>query len=63
VLEQHGVVTYGQIGDRFETAIHEPVESVPVDSDDEKNTIVAVVQKGYKMGEKIVRAAKVKVGE
>tara|TARA_B100000378_G_scaffold268961_1_gene256586 strand:- start:185 stop:760 length:576 start_codon:yes stop_codon:yes gene_type:complete len=63
VLEKHGVTTYGQIGDAFDAAIHEPVASEPVEDEAQKNTITAVVQKGYKIGDKVVRAAKVKVGE
>ena len=57
VLEDNGVVTYGAVGDTFDAQIHDPVES---DGAGEK--VQEVVQKGYKIGDKVIRPAKVKLG-
>ncbi len=55
-----GVEIYGQAGDAFDPNIHNAVMHV----DDEnfgENTITQVFQKGFKLGEKIVRFAMVQV--
>ncbi len=55
-----GVEIYGQPGDEFDPNIHNAVMHV----DDEnfgENTITQVFQKGFKLGEKIVRFAMVQV--
>ncbi len=57
VLEEEGVEEI-RIGDGFNPSLHEAVEVVPGKQD---NKIVEVVAKGYKLGEKILRPAKVKV--
>jgi molecular chaperone GrpE len=57
VLEDNGVVAYGVVGDEFDAQLHEPLES-----EGEGETVQEVVQKGYKIGEKVIRPAKVKLG-
>ena len=55
-----GVEIYGQSGDAFDPNIHNAVMHI----DDEafgENTITQVFQKGFKLGEKIVRFAMVQV--
>jgi molecular chaperone GrpE len=63
VLENHGVKTFGNEGDVFDALKHEPLEIVPTDDESMKNKLMVVIQKGYSSGEKIIRPAKVKVGE
>jgi len=46
--------------DTFDDTVHEAVASIP-GSDDTKNTIAFVQQKGYKVGDKVIRYAKVGV--
>ena len=46
--------------DNFDDTVHEAVASIP-GSDDTKNTIAFVQQKGYKVGDKVIRYAKVGV--
>jgi len=55
-LENNGVTAFGAEGDVFDTKMHEPMES-----EGEGETVSAVMQKGYKMGDRIVRPAKVKL--
>ena len=62
-LENQGAQQFGQVGDAFDAASHEPIETVAVEDGAQKNTIVEVVQPGYKIGERIIRPVKVKVGE
>jgi len=62
VLEQHGVELFGAVGDTFDATLHEPVQTVPGD-EKEANTVVSVVKQGYKIGDKVLRPAKVHIGE
>lgn len=63
VLEREGVTQFGNIGEPFDPALHESMEHVPVDDEKENDTIVQILQKGYKMGSTILRPARVKTGE
>jgi len=55
-----GVEVFGNVGDAFDPNLHNAV--MHIDSDElGENTIAAVFQKGFKMGEKVVRFAMVQV--
>ena len=55
-----GVEIYGNVGDEFDPNLHNAVMHTEDDSVAE-NTITQVFQKGFKLGEKIVRFAMVQV--
>ena len=55
-----GVEIYGNVGDEFDPNLHNAVMHTEDDSAAE-NTITQVFQKGFKLGEKIVRFAMVQV--
>ena len=50
-------------GDIFNADIHEAITQIPAPSDDLKGKIVDVVEKGYKLGDKIIRFPKVVIGQ
>jgi molecular chaperone GrpE len=50
-------------GDTFDAEDHEAVTQIPSPSDDMKGKIIDVVEKGYTLGEKIIRYPKVVVGQ
>ena len=55
-----GVEIFGNVGDAFDPNLHNAV--MHIDSDElEENTVSQVFQKGFKIGEKIVRFAMVQV--
>lgn len=62
VLRQKGVTEIDAVGKEFDVDVHEAVARFPVE-DQRKGRIIDVVQKGYKLGEKVIRYAKVVVGE
>ena len=62
-LEKHGVTIDDPVGKDFDPNNHMAVEMVPVEKSDEDGKIVSVVQKGYLLNDKVIRPAKVKVGE
>ena len=60
IFEGLGVEIFGNVGDTFDPNIHNAVMHTEDDTAEE-NTITQVFQKGFKMGEKIVRFAMVQV--
>ena len=50
-------------GESFDPDIHEAITQVPAPSDKLKGKIVDVVERGYKLGDKIIRFPKVVIGQ
>ncbi len=50
-------------GDVFDADMHEAITQIPAPSEDLKGKIVDVVEKGYKLGEKVIRFPKVVIGQ
>ena len=50
-------------GDDFDSEKHEAISQLPVNSKGKKGKIIDVVEKGYQLGEKIIRYPKVVVGK
>ncbi|MFK7783127.1 nucleotide exchange factor GrpE [Psychroserpens sp.] len=50
-------------GDVFDADLHEAITQIPAPTDDLKGKIVDVVEKGYKLGEKVIRFPKVVIGQ
>jgi molecular chaperone GrpE len=62
-LEGHGLVEINPINLPFDITRDEALEHVAVTDEKQDNVILEVVQKGYKLHDKIIRAPRVKVGE
>lgn len=62
VLEKEGVIRFGKVGETFDPSLHESMESVPVEKEADHDTIVRVLQNGYRMHDTILRPARVHVG-
>ena len=60
VMEKLGVESFGAAGDHFDPQLHNAVMHIEDESLGE-NVIAEVFQKGFKVGEKVVRFAMVKV--
>ena len=50
-------------GIKFDAEIHEAITQIPAPTDAEKGKIIDVIEKGYQLGEKIIRYPKVVVGQ
>ncbi|EZH72893.1 molecular chaperone GrpE [Aquimarina atlantica] len=50
-------------GDVFNADDHEAITQIPAPNDDLKGKIVDVIEKGYKLGEKVIRFPKVVTGQ
>lgn len=62
VLENEGVVQFGNKGDSFDPHLHESMEMVEIEDASQNDTLVNVLQSGYRMHDSILRVARVKVG-
>ena len=52
-----------QAGDAFNADFAEAITQIPAPSDDLKGKVVDVLEKGYKLGDKIIRFPKVVIGQ
>ncbi|PNQ73354.1 nucleotide exchange factor GrpE [Hanstruepera neustonica] len=50
-------------GDDFNADVHEAITQIPAPTDDLKGKIIDVVEKGYQLGDKIIRFPKVVIGQ
>lgn len=62
-LEMKGLVAIEAQGEVFNADIHEAITNIPAPSEEMKGKIIDVVEKGYYLGEKIIRFPKVVVGQ
>lgn len=62
-LKQQGLQEIEAQDNDFDTDKHEAVSKVPAQNEDMKGKVVDVVQKGYYLNDKVLRYAKVVVGE
>lgn len=62
-LESLGVKEIETQDADFDTDVHEAVAMVPGMGDDKKGKVIDCLQKGYKLNDKVIRHAKVAVGQ
>ena len=63
-LEQKGLSRIEtKAGDTFDAEIHEAITQIPAPSEDLKGKIIDCVEKGYKLGDKVIRYPKVVIGQ
>ena len=63
VLETNGLKPIETDNADFNTDFHEAVAMIPAQNDDAKGKVIDCVQKGYKLNDKVIRHAKVAVGQ
>ncbi len=59
ILVNQGLTEFGQAGDQFDPYLHDCVDL----GKGKEGEILAVLEKGFKLGEKVIRPARVKVGK
>lgn len=62
-LEQNGVKPMDSTGKDFDADIHEAIAMVPAPSEEMKGKVIDTTTKGYTINDKVLRHAKVVVGE
>lgn len=62
-LEHNGVKAMESTGMDFDADLHEAIATIPAPSEDLKGKVIDTTQKGYTINDKVLRHAKVAVGE
>ncbi len=62
-LKARGLKPIEAINKELDTDFHEAIANVPVEDNSKKNLIIDIVQQGYTLNEKVIRYAKVVVGQ
>ena len=61
ILEQKGLKAMDVKGEKFDENLHEAITRIPAAAEEQKGTVVDVVEKGYYLNDKVLRYAKVVV--
>ena len=62
VLRGYGVEQFAAIGERFDPRVHDAVGMAPVRDPARASTVLEVIEPGYRVGDSLLRPAKVVVG-
>ncbi len=62
ITSKHGLASFGAKGDAFDPHIHDALMQVPAEGIDGP-TCVEILQPGYRLGDRVLRPARVAVGE
>lgn len=62
ILNRHGLESINPLGEHFDPRRHHSVGQLETNEKNEDNIVLEVTQKGYLLGEEILRPAQVKVG-
>lgn len=62
-LKQNGIREIEAKGKDFDTDLHEAITKIPAPAEELKGKVADVIQKGYMLNEKVIRFAKVVIGE
>lgn len=63
VVEQNGLIEVNPLGAKFDPMLHEAMRFEVAASPETVGTIIQVIEKGYKLGSKLIKPAKVVVAE
>lgn len=62
-LEGKGLTKMVTTGESFDPELHEAITKIPAPNDDMKGKVIDTIEPGYKLNDKIIRFAKVVIGE
>lgn len=62
-LADNSVTVIGKLGEKFDPNLHESIESVQTDDESKDHIIEKIIQAGYKIGERVIRPARVNIFE
>lgn len=62
ILASKGLTVIESVGKPFDAEYHEGISQVPVDNKKQKGKVIDEVEKGYILGEKVIRYSKVVIG-
>lgn len=63
VTGKYGLVAYGEVGEEFDPMVHEALMHMPLEGDHTTTVVSAVLQKGIRLGDRVIRPARVGVAD
>ena len=63
IFEEYGVKSVGEAGESFDPNIHQSIDMVATNKKELDHKVAQVIQRGYKLGKRIMRPARVNVYE
>jgi molecular chaperone GrpE len=63
MMDRYGVTVIDSVGSTFDSSLHEAVLQSSTDREEDDNTVIEELQRGYKLHDKVIRHAKVKVAK
>lgn len=63
VSTKYGLVTFGAVGEAFDPTLHDALMQVPYPEPVEVTTVAQVLQVGYKLGDRVIRPARVAIAQ
>ena len=63
IIKAKGLEEIDAMNTDFDVDLHEAITKIPAPEKGLKNKVVDVVEKGYKLGDKVLRYSKVVIGE
>jgi len=62
ILVEAGIFEIAPVeGEKINSNFHEPVESIPTEDKDKDHTVAKLLQKGYRIGDRVLRPARINV--
>lgn len=62
-MKEEGIEEIPSLGETFDPNVHQAVQTIPATEEHPSDTIVEVFQKGYKLGDRVLRASMVVVAQ
>lgn len=62
IVQHKGLTSFESKGEVFDADLMEAITHIPAPDDEQKGKVVDEIEKGYKLGDKVIRFAKVVVG-
>ncbi|MFA6324675.1 MAG: nucleotide exchange factor GrpE [Candidatus Paceibacterota bacterium] len=63
IFEEFGVKSIGSVGENFDPSIHQSIEVMHAEKKEDDHKVAEVTQKGYKLGDRVIRPARVNIFE
>ncbi|MDX2173052.1 MAG: nucleotide exchange factor GrpE [Bacteroidota bacterium] len=63
ITQQKGLVALDSIGQTFDADLMEAITHIPAQDESQKNKVIDEAEKGYKLGDKVIRFAKVIIAQ
>ena len=63
ILDSKGLKEMNAKGEPFDSELHEAIANIPVSEEEQKGKVIDDIEKGYYLNDRVIRFAKVVVGQ